>query len=71
MNTQWSNIRGNYKKYIDEDRCKIRKYASENVSAATLQKFKSDFPKLNESTVHDFERKYEEKLKISKKILAL
>ena len=31
-----------------------------------LRKFKSDFSKLDESTVHDFKRKYEEKLKISK-----
>ena len=65
--TQGSNVRGNYKKYTDEDRYKIRKYASENVSTATLQKFNSDFPKLNESTVRDFKRKYEEKVKISKK----
>ena len=65
--TQGSNVRGNYKKYTDEDRYKIGKYASENGSAATVRKFKSDFPKLNESTVRDFKRKYEEKLKISKK----
>ena len=64
---QGSNVRGNYKKYTDEDRYKIGKYASENGSAATVRKFKSDFPKLNESTVRDFKRKYEEKLKISKK----
>ena len=65
--TLGSNVRGNYKKYADEDRYKIGKYASENGSAATVQKFKSDFPKLNESAVRDFKRKYEEKLKISKK----
>ena len=35
------------------------KYVSENSSAATVQKFKSDFPRLNESTVCDFKRKYE------------
>ena len=65
--TQGSNIRGNYKKCTDEDRYKIEKYASENGSAATVRKFKSDFPKLNKSTVRDFKKKYEEKLKISKK----
>ena len=51
---------------LDEDRYKIGKYASENGSAATVKKFKSDFSKLDENTVHDFKRKYEEKLKISK-----
>ena len=65
--TQGSNVCGNYKKYTDEDRYEIGKYASENGSAATVRKFKSDFPKLNESTVRDFKRKYEERLKISKK----
>ena len=65
--TQGSNVRGNYKKYTEEDRYKIGKYASENGSAATIWKFKSAFPKLNECTVRDFKRKYEEKLKISKK----
>ena len=65
--TQGSNVLRNYKKYTDEDRYKIGKYASENGSTATVRKFKSDFPKLKESTVCDFKRKYEEKLKISKK----
>ena len=48
-----------HSKYTDEDRYKIGKYVSENNSAATVQKFKSDFPRLNESTVCDFKRKYE------------
>ena len=65
--TQGSNVLRNYKKYTDEDRYKIGKYASENGSTATVRKFKSDFPKLKESTVCDFKRKYEEKLNISKK----
>ena len=65
--TQGSNVLRNYRKYTDEDRYKIGKYASENGSTATVRKFKSDFPKLKESTVCDFKRKYEEKLKISKK----
>ena len=64
---QGSNVRGNSKKYTEEDRYEIGKYASENGSAATVRKFNSDFPKLNEGTIRDFKRKYEEKLKISKK----
>ena len=64
--TQRSNVCGNYKKYTDEDRYEIGKYASENGSAATVRKFKSDFSILNESAVLDFKRKYEKKLKISK-----
>ena len=71
---QGSNVRGNYKKYTDDDRYKTGKYATENGSAATVRKFKSDFPELNESTVRDFKKKYEEKLKFQRKrvkILAL
>ena len=45
--TQGSNARGNYKKYTGEDRYEIGKYANDNGSAATVRKFKSDFPKLN------------------------
>ena len=55
--TQGNNVRRNYKKYTDEDRYKIGNFTSENGSAATVWKFKSDFPKLNESTVRDFKRK--------------
>ena len=40
----------------DEDRYKIGKYAIENGSAAAVRKFKSNFPKLNESTVRDFKK---------------
>ena len=65
--TQGSNVCGNYKKYTDDDYYKIGEYASENGSAATVQKSKSDFPKLNDSAVRDFKRKYREKLKISNK----
>ena len=54
---QGSNVCRNYKKCTDEDRYKIRKYASENRSAATVRKFKYDFHKLNESTFCDFKRK--------------
>ena len=61
---QGTNVRGNSKKYTEEDRYKIGKYANENGSAATVRKFKSAFPKLNECTVRDFKRKDEEKLKI-------
>ena len=66
-----SNVRGNYKKYTDEDRYKIGNYASENGSAATVRNFKSDFPQLNESTVRDFKGKYEEKLKSRKRVKIL
>ena len=43
--TQGNNVRRNYKKYTDEDRYKIGNFASESGSAATVWKFKSDFPK--------------------------
>ena len=43
--------RESYFKYKPEDRYKIGKYGSKNGPAAAVRKFKSRFPKLNESTV--------------------
>ena len=40
-----------YVKYTPEDLYRIGKYGSENGPAAAVRKFKSRFPKLNESTV--------------------
>ena len=55
-----------YVKYTPEDRYKIDKYGSENGPAATVRKFKSRFPKLNESTVPSLRQKHQSELTKSK-----
>ena len=58
----------------DEDCFKIGKYAIENGSAAAVRKFKSNFPKLNESTVRDFKKNTKKSRRFHRKrvkILAL
>ena len=42
------------------------KYASENGTSAAVRKFRPDFPKINESTIREFKKKYEEELKLAK-----
>ena len=42
------------------------KYASENGTSAAVRKFRPDFPKINESTIRQFKKKYEEELKLAK-----
>ena len=58
--------RESYVKYTPEDRYKIGKYGSENGPAAAVRKFKSRFPKLNESTVRSLRQKYQSELTRSK-----
>ena len=58
--------RESYVKYTPEDRYKIGKYGSENGPAAAVRKFKSRFPKLNESTVRSLRQKYQYELTRSK-----
>lgn len=57
------NKRGTYKKYTDQERFIIGRYASENGATCTVRKYKKQFPKLNESTVRSMKQKYEEELK--------
>ena len=49
--------RGKYKKYTNEQRFEMGKFASENGPAACVRRFKTVFPKLNESTVREFKKK--------------
>ena len=58
--------RESYVKYMPEDCYKIRKYGNENGPAAAVRKFKSRFPKLNESTVRSLRQKYQYELTRSK-----
>ena len=57
---------GKYRKYTNEDKFKIGKFAIKNGAAACVRRFKIDFSKLNDSTVQYFKRKYEQELKNSK-----
>lgn len=59
--------RGKYRKYTNEDKFKIGKFAIKNGAAACVRRFKTDFSKLNDSTVQYFKRKYEQELKNSKR----
>ena len=47
-----------YKKWTPFDRFKIGKYASENGNISPVRKFRAEFPRLNESTVREFKKKY-------------
>ena len=42
------------------------KYALETGTSAAVRKFRPNFPKINESTIRVFKKKYEEKLKLAK-----
>ena len=42
------------------------KYASETGTSAAVRKFRPDFPKIKESTIREFKKKYEEELKLAK-----
>ena len=46
-----SNKREKYIQYLTIQRYEIGKYVSEYSAASTLQKYKAEFPQLNESTV--------------------
>lgn len=58
---------GKYRKYTNKDKFKIGKFAIKNGAAACVRRFKTDFSKLNDSTVQYFKRKYEQELKNSKR----
>ena len=50
--------RDTYQKWTPTDRFKIGKYAAENGNSAAVRKFKDEFPRLNESTVREFKKRY-------------
>ena len=61
--TQTVTARTSYIKWKDEDRFKTGDYALKNDNAATIRKFKQQFPGLKESTVRTFEQKVKNELK--------
>ena len=63
-----NNVRGKYIRYTDQQCFQIGKYASENGSTASVRKYPTDFPKINESTVRGFKKHYEEELHRAKKM---
>ena len=60
-----SNKRGRYNKFTDTDRYQIGKYASENGPARAVTHFEKKFPRLNESSVRDMKRKYEDEINVA------
>ena len=52
--------------YKDENKIKIARYASENGTSKAVSRFKNEFPKLNESTVRPWVRKYKAELNSKK-----
>ena len=62
-----TSTRAAYHKWKEDERYKIGKYASIHGPAAAVRKYKQQFPILNESTVRDFRKRFEEELKKSTK----
>ena len=60
------NTRRKYKKYTDQQRFQIEKYATENGTAALAQKYGPKFPQINKSTIKEFKKKHEVALRRSK-----
>ena len=52
-----------YHKWTDQQRYTIGKYAAESGNAATVRKFKTEFPNLKESTVRTFKKRYYEEVR--------
>ena len=51
-----------YHKWSENERYNVVKYAGENGDINALRKFKTEFPKLSESTVRTFKNNYYEEL---------
>ena len=52
-----------YHKWTEKERYGIGKYAAENGNINTVRKFNPEFPRLSESTVRSFKKKYYEQLR--------
>ena len=57
------NKGGRYQKYSDAEHYKIGKYGSEMGATAAVMRFKKDFPTMNERTIREMKKRYEELLK--------
>ena len=54
--------RGAYKSYSAKDRFLIGKHASIYGTASAIRKWKKDHPQLNESTIRNFKKRYENQI---------
>ena len=53
-----------YLQYSGEDRAKIAKYSCEHGNTKALQHFSKEYPNLKESTLRNFKKAYQDKLKV-------
>ena len=60
---------GTYTSYTPAVRAKIGKWALENGNKSARNYFLKDFPEMNENTVRDFKKAYEERMKWQRKQL--
>ena len=59
--------RGAYKSYSAKDRFLIGKHASIYGTASAIRKWKKDHPQLNESTIRNFKKRYENQINEEKR----
>ncbi|KAL9972996.1 hypothetical protein ACROYT_G019398 [Oculina patagonica] len=62
--SQSGSKRSKYVQYSGEDRAKIAKYSCEHGNTKALQHFSKEYPNLKESTLRNFKKAYEDKLKV-------
>ena len=62
--SQSRSKRSKYVQYSGEDRAKIAKYSCEHGNTKALQHFSKEYPNLKESTLRNFKKAYEDKLKV-------
>ena len=62
--SQSRSKRSKYLQYSGEDRAKIAKYSCEHGNTKALQHFSKEYPNLKESTLRNFKKAYQDKLKV-------
>ena len=62
--SQSRSKRSKYLQYSGEDRAKIAKYSCEHGNTKALQHFSKEYPNLKESTLRNFKKAYQVKLKV-------
>ena len=62
--SQSRSKRSKYVQYSGEDRAKIAKYSCEHGNTKALQHFSKEYPNLKESTLRNFKKAYQDKLKV-------
>ncbi|CAH3151308.1 unnamed protein product, partial [Porites lobata] len=63
--SQSRSKRSKYVQYSGEDRAKIAKYSCEHGNTKALQHFSKEYPNLKESTLRNFKKAYQDKLKFT------